>query len=100
MPRFSSGPYPRTRKSGARRLLDALYLGAGWLAGVFLLVIFALMTALSIGREINVNIQAGDEFTAWAMAAMAFLGLAHTFNSGEMIRVALHEERAVRRRRH
>ena len=72
-----------------RRALDGLYLGAGMLAGVFLLLIFALMMGLSIGREIGVNIPAGDEFAAWCMAAMAFLGLGHTFRSGEMIRVGL-----------
>ncbi len=72
-----------------RRVLDGLYLGAGWLAGFFLIVIFLLMMALSVGREILVNIPAGDDFASWCMAAMAFLGLAHTFRSGEMIRVGL-----------
>lgn len=72
-----------------RRLLDGLYLGAGWLAGLFLVAIFILMMALSAGREVNLNIPAGDDFASWCMAAMAFLGLAHTFKSGEMIRVGL-----------
>ena len=47
------------------------------------------MMALSVGREISLNIPAGDDFASWCMAAMAFLGLAHTFKSGEMIRVGL-----------
>lgn len=81
------------RRSGFGRFLDALYLGAGWLAGGFLIAIFLLMMGLSIGREIGVNIPAGDEFAAWCMAAMAFLGLAHTFKSGDMIRVGLLTER-------
>jgi TRAP-type C4-dicarboxylate transport system permease small subunit len=72
-----------------RGLLDKLYLGAGYLAGAFLVVIFLLMMGLSIGRQIGVNIPAGDDFASWCMAAMAFLGLAHTFKSGEMIRVGL-----------
>ena len=72
-----------------RSLLDRLYLGAGWLAGIFLLVIFLLMMGLSAGRKFGLNIPAGDDFAAWSMAAMAFLGLAHTFKSGEMIRVGL-----------
>ena len=72
-----------------RKILDGLYLGAGWLAGLFMVAIFVLMMALSIGREINFNIQAGDDFVSWCMAAMAFLGLAHTFRHGEMIRVGL-----------
>ena len=72
-----------------RILLDGLYRLAGYLAGVFLVVIFLLMMGLSLGREIGVNIPAGDDFAAWSMAAMAFLGLAHTFRSGELIRVGL-----------
>lgn len=81
------------RRSGFGRFLDALYLGAGWLAGLFLIIVFLLMMGLSLGRQIGVNIPAGDEFAAWSMAAMAFLGLAHTFKSGDMIRVGLLTER-------
>ncbi len=72
-----------------RLLLDGLYLAAGYLAGLFLIVIFLLMMGLSVGREVGINIPAGDDFASWSMAAMAFLGLAHTFRSGEMIRVGL-----------
>lgn len=77
------------RASFVRRFLDALYLGAGYLAGFFLVAIFLLMMALSLGREFNLNIPSGDDFVSWCMAAMAFLGLAHTFKDGEMIRVGL-----------
>lgn len=76
-----------------RRSLDALYLGAGWLAGVFLVAILVMMMAMSLGRELGVNVKSGDDITAWCMAAMAFLGLAHTFKSGEMIRVGLLTDR-------
>jgi TRAP-type C4-dicarboxylate transport system permease small subunit len=72
-----------------RRCLDGLYLFAGYLAGAFMVAIFVLMMGISIGREINMNIPAGDDFVSWCMAAMAFLGLAHTFRHGEMIRVGL-----------
>lgn len=72
-----------------RRFLDGLYLAAGYAAGVFLIIIFGLMMALSLGREIGFNIPAGDDFASWCMAAMAFLCLAHTFKSGDMIRVGL-----------
>ncbi len=72
-----------------RKGLDALYLGAGMLAGVFLVIILGLMMAMSLGRPLGVNIPAGDDFAAWSMAAMSFLGLAYTFKSGEMIRVGL-----------
>jgi TRAP-type C4-dicarboxylate transport system permease small subunit len=76
-----------------RRALDLLYLGAGYAAGVFLFAIFAIMMVMSIGRQFALNIPAGDDFASWCMAAMAFLGLAHTFKRGEMIRVGLLLER-------
>src|SRR5215210_3308212 len=72
-----------------RRSLDALYLFAGYAAGGFLVVIFAIMMVMSVGRQFQLNIPAGDDFASWCMAAMAFLGLAHTFKRGEMIRVGL-----------
>lgn len=80
-----------------RWALDGLYLAAGVLAGLFLIAIFLMMMALSAGREFGINIKSGDDITAWCMAAMAFLGLAHTFKSGEMIRVGLLTERLTGR---
>lgn len=83
----------REREAGQapmiRRGLDLLYLVAGYVAGFFLIVIFALMMLLSVGREIELNVPSGDDFAGWAFAAMAFFGLAHTFKRGEMIRVGL-----------
>ena len=72
-----------------RTFLDRLYLFSGYLAGLFLIAIFVLMMLLSAGRPLGLNIPAGDDLVAWCMAATAFLGLAHTFKSGEMIRVGL-----------
>ncbi len=72
-----------------RIVLDRLYLFAGYAAGGFMVAIFVLMMALSAGRPLGINLPAGDDFVSWCMAAMAFLGLAHTFRSGEMIRVGL-----------
>jgi TRAP-type C4-dicarboxylate transport system permease small subunit len=84
-----------------RRVLDGLYLLAGWLAGLFLLAIFGLMMAMSLGRLpiFRLNVTDGDQFVAWSMAAVAFLGLAHTFRSGEMIRVGLLLDRLTPRAR-
>jgi TRAP-type C4-dicarboxylate transport system permease small subunit len=72
-----------------RNFLDRLYLYAGYTAGIFMIVIFVLMMVLSAGRPLGINVPAGDDLVAWSMAAMSFLGLAHTFRSGEMIRVGL-----------
>jgi TRAP-type C4-dicarboxylate transport system permease small subunit len=76
-----------------RRLLDGLYTGGGVLSGVFLVVILGLMMGLSLGRPLGFDIPSGDDFAAWSLAAMSFLGLAHTFKKGEMIRVGLLLER-------
>jgi TRAP-type C4-dicarboxylate transport system permease small subunit len=82
-----------------RAALDRLYLYAGYAAGGFVVLIFLLMMALSLGRQIGVNIPAGDDFASWCMAAMAFLGLAHTFRKGEMIRVGLLLEQLTGKKR-
>jgi TRAP-type C4-dicarboxylate transport system permease small subunit len=76
-----------------RRFLDGLYLAGGYASGISLVTIFLLMMFLAIGREINFNIPSGDDFASWALVSMAFLGLAHTFKRGEMIRVGLLLER-------
>src|SRR4029077_17376368 len=83
-----------------RVFLDRLYLFAGYLAGTFMLAIFVLMMVLSAGRPIGLNIPAADDFVSWCMGAMAFLGLAHTFRSGEMIRVGLLIDQLPDQRRH
>ena len=83
-----------------RLFLDRLYLVSGWLAGLFLIAIFVLMLLLSGGRPLGLNIPAGDDLVSWCMAATAFLGLAHTFRSGEMIRVGLLIDRLQGRIRH
>jgi TRAP-type C4-dicarboxylate transport system permease small subunit len=83
-----------------RVFLDRLYLFAGYLAGVFLVAIFVLMMFLSAGRPVGFNIPAGDDLVSWCMVATSFLGLAHTFRHGEMIRVGLLIDRLEGRTRH
>jgi TRAP-type C4-dicarboxylate transport system permease small subunit len=83
-----------------RLMLDRLYRFAGYAAGGFMVAIFLLMMGLSAGRPLGVNIPAGDDIVSWCMAAMAFLGLAHTFRHGEMIRVGLLIDRLSGRTRH
>ena len=83
-----------------RMFLDRIYLFSGYLAGLFLIAIFVLMMLLSGGRPLGINIPAGDDFISWCMAATAFLGLAHTFKHGEMIRVGLLIDRLNDKVRH
>ncbi len=82
-----------------RIFLDRLYLFAGYAAGAFLVLIFGIMMFMSLGRQVGLNIPAGDDIAAWCMAAMAFLGLAHTFKRGEIIRVGVLIEQLTGRRR-
>jgi TRAP-type C4-dicarboxylate transport system permease small subunit len=82
-----------------RRLLDGLYLLGGIASGCFLVAILGLMMGLSLGRQVGIDIPAGDDFAAWCMAACAFLGLAYTFRSGDMIRVGLVVDRLEGRAR-
>jgi TRAP-type C4-dicarboxylate transport system permease small subunit len=72
-----------------RVALDKLYLWSGYLAALNLIITFAIMMFMSVGRGFGVNIPDGTYFASWSMAAMTFLGLAHTFKRGEMIRVGL-----------
>ena len=83
-----------------RTFLDRLYLLAGYLAGLFLIAIFILMMFLSAGRPVGFNIPAGDDLVSWCMVATSFLGLAHTFRHGEMIRVGLLIDHLTGRTRH
>lgn len=82
-----------------RVFLDRLYLYAGYAAGALLIVIFGIMMYMSVGRQFGLNIPAGDDFASWAMCAMSFLGLAHTFKKGEIIRVGILLERLTGKRR-
>jgi len=83
-----------------RKVLDGLYLASGYLAAAFIVAIFLLMLLLSAGRPLGIYVPAGDDLISWCMAATAFLGLAHTFKHGEMIRVGLLIDRIEGRKRH
>jgi TRAP-type C4-dicarboxylate transport system permease small subunit len=72
-----------------RKWLDRLYDAAGVLAAISLAGIGLLMLAQSAGREFGFMLRGADDMAAWLCAASAFLGLAHTFRHGELVRVAL-----------
>ena len=73
-----------------RRCLDIFYDGCG-LAAVLLMVvgIAGLMVVQVVGREFGLLIPGSDDIVAYSTAGSAFLGLAHTYRQGELIRVAL-----------
>lgn len=81
---------PNAPQPGAlRKTLDALYIGAGLLAGGFMIAIALLSLAQMGARQFGFEANSYDDFAGWAMAASSFLGLAYTFRRNEHIRVAL-----------
>src|SRR5258706_2012943 len=72
-----------------RRLLDAVYLGAGALAALFVLLIAVLMLGQSVLREFGVRTGAVNDVVAWSCAAAAFLAMPHAFKHGDFVRVTL-----------
>src|SRR3954453_9405018 len=77
-----------------RRLLDALYDAAGYLAAFFMVGILAMVLASVVGRLVGFNLRGSDAYAGYCMAACGFLALAHTLKRGEHIRVSLLIEHA------
>jgi TRAP-type C4-dicarboxylate transport system permease small subunit len=72
-----------------RRLLDALYaLGAG-LAALSLFSIFCVMMAQVVMREMQLQLPAADDISAYLCVSTTFFALAATFKRGELIRVGM-----------
>ena len=72
-----------------RRILDALYAGAGALAALCVLAIFVLMIYASIGRSFGWRVGTINDLVAWLCAAAAFLAMAQAFRNGDFVRVTL-----------
>src|SRR5690554_7997562 len=72
-----------------RRFLDKLYLVSGGLAAVFTVGVLIAVTMSIVTRQLGVHIGGLDAYAGYSMAAAGFLALAHTFKSGEHIRVTL-----------
>lgn len=72
-----------------RRLLDRLYLSAGYLAGACVFAIFAVMLSSTVMRTVGMRTGGTDDIVSWLTAAAAFFGLAHTFKHGDFVRVGL-----------
>jgi TRAP-type C4-dicarboxylate transport system permease small subunit len=72
-----------------RRVLDALYDGAAWLAALFMIALLIAVLLSIGGRELHFHIKGTDAYAGYFMAAAGFLALAHTLKRGEHIRVTL-----------
>jgi len=76
-----------------RRFLDALYIGAGYLAAFFVFAIFAMMIGQTVVREFGVRTGGTDDIVGWFCAAASSLILANAFKRGDLVRVTLLLER-------
>jgi TRAP-type C4-dicarboxylate transport system permease small subunit len=76
-----------------RRLLDGLYLGAGYAAAGCVLLIMLMMIGQTILREMHVRTGAVNDVVSWLCAAAAFLAMAHAFKHGDFVRVTLLSEK-------
>ncbi|MBL0920446.1 MAG: TRAP transporter small permease [Hydrogenophaga sp.] len=72
-----------------RKTLDALYLGAGWLAALFMIGVLAMVLLSIVSRLMGFYVPGTDAYAGYAMAGAGFLALAHTLKSNEHIRVTL-----------
>jgi TRAP-type C4-dicarboxylate transport system permease small subunit len=82
-----------------RRFLDALYAVGAGLAALALLGIFVIMMAQVAMRELQLQLPAADDISAYLCVATAFFALAATFKRGELIRVGMGIERLSPARR-
>ncbi len=72
-----------------RRLLDALYSAGAGLAALSLLSIFGIMMAQVVMREMQLQLPAADDISAYLCVSTTFFALAATFKRGELIRVGM-----------
>lgn len=72
-----------------RKLLNALYDGAGWLAALFMIGTLCSVLAGVLDRQFAWSLRGTDMYAGYCMAASGFLALAHTLKKGEHIRVTL-----------
>jgi TRAP-type C4-dicarboxylate transport system permease small subunit len=72
-----------------RRALDSLYLGAAWLAALFLIGLLVMVLLSIVSRLLHFHVPGTDAYAGYLMAGSGFLALAHTLKRGEHIRVTL-----------
>jgi TRAP-type C4-dicarboxylate transport system permease small subunit len=72
-----------------RRLLDALYDGAAWLAALSMIGLLVMVWLSIAGRQLHFHVPGTDAYAGYLMAASGFLALAHTLKRGEHIRVTV-----------
>jgi TRAP-type C4-dicarboxylate transport system permease small subunit len=74
---------------GLRRVLDAIYNGAGALAAFCLILILCVIVLQMLARWTGTPFPGSSEYAGYLMAAASFLAFAHALNRGAHIRVNL-----------
>ena len=72
-----------------RKLLDALYDAAAWLAALFMVGLLVMVLLSVVSRLLHFHVPGTDAYAGYLMAGAGFLALAHTLKRGEHIRVTL-----------
>lgn len=76
-----------------RAMLDRIYLSAGAISGLSIILICLVILARVVGRWLGIVIPSSDDFAGYLLASSSFLALAYTFRSGAHIRVSLFTSR-------
>jgi TRAP-type C4-dicarboxylate transport system permease small subunit len=71
------------------KFLDALYLGGGVLASLFLITILVLIVVQMLARWTGQMFSGAPDYAGYCMAAASFLAFAHALNKGAHIRVSI-----------
>lgn len=72
-----------------RSFLNRLYDAAAALGALCVFLIFVLMVAAGVGRQMNWEVSGVNDVVAWLCAAAAFFAMAHAFRHGDFVRVTL-----------
>ncbi len=72
-----------------RRILDACYEGAAWIAALLMIALLGLVVASIASRLVGINLPGLDAYAGYCLAGASFLALASTFVHGGHIRVEL-----------
>jgi len=72
-----------------RKLLDAIYDGAAWLAALCMVGLLAMVLLGIVSRLLHFHVPGTDAYAGYLMAGAGFLALAHTLKRNEHIRVTL-----------
>lgn len=72
-----------------RKWLDRLYTVSAWLAGLFMVGVFAMVLLTIASRFFGFSATGSDAYAGYATAGAGFMALASTLKHGEHIRVTL-----------